>query len=146
MQPHVTGLFRHTVVWAALKVILFQCSKNIGLAFMEELCALDSILDGAQWRAGLRDKTATKGMPIGAIAFAVTLVGLKLRINHGFSYYFCLLRFAGLLRKCIGVSAARACSSKNSSFVRFGSAISVSLLDCRISVSFAWTYFVRPSR
>ncbi|KAG9080622.1 hypothetical protein FRC06_006337, partial [Ceratobasidium sp. 370] len=56
----------------ALEIILFKCSKPIGLAFMEELCQPDDPERCANWHCKLRDRSACKGLPPGLLALAAT--------------------------------------------------------------------------
>lgn len=57
-----------------LEVILFKSSKNIGLAFMENLCQPDNVVKCAHWHRKRRDLTADEGVPPAAIALAATMM------------------------------------------------------------------------
>ncbi|KAG8732991.1 hypothetical protein FRC10_000494 [Ceratobasidium sp. 414] len=57
---------------AALEIVFFKSAKIIGLAFMEDLCKPDDAEKCAHWHRKLRDRTAHRGVPPGAIAFAAT--------------------------------------------------------------------------
>lgn len=66
--------FQSKALKKVLETIFFKSSKNIGIVFMEELCAPDNATECAHWHQKLRDHTATRGFPVGAIAFAATVV------------------------------------------------------------------------
>ncbi|KAG9082133.1 hypothetical protein FRC06_005203 [Ceratobasidium sp. 370] len=57
---------------SALEIILFQCSKNLGLVFMEDLCKPDDADKCAHWHRKLRDRGAREGVPPGLLAFAAS--------------------------------------------------------------------------
>lgn len=58
----------------ALETILFKSGKNIGLAFMENLCLPDDAEKCSDWHRKLCDQTARTGLSPGLIAYAVTQV------------------------------------------------------------------------
>ncbi|KAG9077828.1 hypothetical protein FRC06_008684 [Ceratobasidium sp. 370] len=57
---------------AALEIILFRSSKQVGLVFMEDMCKPDDAERCAHWHRKLRDQTARKGVPPGLLTFAAT--------------------------------------------------------------------------
>ncbi|KAG8731262.1 hypothetical protein FRC10_001915 [Ceratobasidium sp. 414] len=82
---------------AALEIIFFKSSKTLGLAFMEHLCQPDDAEECVQWHRKLRDRTARKGVPPGAIAFAATQMYWALeKMYLGTNIHFDEQRFRGV--------------------------------------------------
>ncbi|QRV88929.1 hypothetical protein RhiJN_22462 [Ceratobasidium sp. AG-Ba] len=73
-KPDPDTKFRCEVVAEVLLDIFFRSSKKIGLPFILELCAPDDRAECASWHKQLRDRTATQGLSVGAIAFAATTI------------------------------------------------------------------------
>ena len=58
--------------------MLFEHPANLGTLFINDLCQDDP---PRKWHKNLKDKTATKGVPISLIAFAAIAVRLSLCIG-----------------------------------------------------------------
>ncbi|KAG9078216.1 hypothetical protein FRC06_008487 [Ceratobasidium sp. 370] len=92
-----TQYFHVGILDAALKIIFFKSAKTLGLAFIEELCQPDNPEKCAHWHRKLRDQTARRGVPPGAIAFAATQMYWALeKMYLGMNIHFDKQRFRGV--------------------------------------------------
>ncbi|KAG8729701.1 hypothetical protein FRC10_003502, partial [Ceratobasidium sp. 414] len=67
-------MFRSDVILQVLLDVFFRSGKKLGLVFILELCAPDGPEHASLSLYGkLRDRTATQGLPVAAIAFAATM-------------------------------------------------------------------------
>ncbi|KAF8594434.1 hypothetical protein BDV93DRAFT_565439 [Ceratobasidium sp. AG-I] len=65
------GFCGHPALTEAICAILFEHPANLGTLFMSELCQEDT---PRKWHKKLKDRTATKGISIGLIAFAAIAI------------------------------------------------------------------------
>ncbi|KAG8700370.1 hypothetical protein FRC08_004740 [Ceratobasidium sp. 394] len=74
--------YRSDVITEVLLDIFFRSGKQLGLVFIPQLCVPDDKAECATWHKKLRDRSATRGLSVAAIAFAATTIYYTLDKMH----------------------------------------------------------------